>query len=88
MIINYNYYLRLILENRDQDDKVSKAALKYYDLLDKYERQSLDEIPRVMNNLEKSLDSNPLASVGTPSLGLGDTGIVDSRSILTACQRP
>ena len=59
MIKNHNHYLRLTLENRDRDDKVSKATMRYCALLDKYERQLLDEIPRVMRHLEKKFGFKP-----------------------------
>ena len=59
MIKNHNHYLRLALENRDKDNKISKATMQYYVLLDKYERQLLDEIPHVMDHLEKKFGFKP-----------------------------
>ena len=59
MIKNHNHYLRLALDNRGKDNKVSKTTMQYYVLLDKYERQLLDEIPRVMDHLEKKFGFKP-----------------------------
>ncbi len=53
MIKNHNHYLRLTIENRGRDEKISRATMQYYVLLDKYERRLLDEIPFMMTHLEK-----------------------------------
>ena len=53
MIENHNYYLRLALGNMDGDGKILEDTIRYYILLDKYEKKLLDEIPPVMDHLEK-----------------------------------
>ncbi len=53
MIKNHNHYLRLTIENRGRDGKISRATMQYYVLLDKYERRLLDEIPLMMTHLEE-----------------------------------
>lgn len=58
MIKRHNYYLRLTIENRD-DDKISKTVMLYYELLDKYERRLLKDIPDMIKQLEKKFGAKP-----------------------------
>ena len=58
MIKRHNHYLGLTIESRD-NEKISKAVMLYYELLDKYERQLLEDIPGMIRQLEKKFGAKP-----------------------------
>ena len=59
MIKYHNRYLGMILENTTSDNETSKSSMRYYKVLDKYERRLLKEIPDVLESLEKKFGFKP-----------------------------
>ena len=61
MIKRHNRYLEIIIENQEQmgNSDVSKTSEKYFKLLDKYERQLLKLIPKMMDELKGEFDFEP-----------------------------
>lgn len=51
IIKHHNRYLRFTIENRGPDGRVSEIVLRYYELLDKYEKQMLEKIPPMIEYL-------------------------------------
>lgn len=58
MIKYHNRYLGIILENADGGE-IPKDAIAYYEVLDKYERRLLKEIPDMLESLEKKFGFKP-----------------------------
>ncbi|MDE1727478.1 MAG: hypothetical protein KGH89_09500 [Thaumarchaeota archaeon] len=60
MIKRHNYYLTLTSEIQDREKAVTESAYAYYETMDKYERQLLENIPDVMAKLKKDFRFDPV----------------------------
>lgn len=60
MIKRHNYYLTLTSEIQDREKAVTESVYAYYETMDKYERQLLEDIPDVMAKLKKDFRFDPV----------------------------
>lgn len=59
MIKYHNRYLGMILESTAGDGEASEGSMRYYEVLDGYERRLLKDIPGVLESLEKKFGFTP-----------------------------
>jgi hypothetical protein len=60
MIKRHNYYLTLTSEIQDREKTITESAYAYYETMDKYERQLLENIPDIMAKLKKDFRFDPI----------------------------
>jgi len=59
-IKKHNYYLTLTSEIQDREKTITESAYAYYELMGKYEKQLIKEIPDMMERLKKDFRFEPI----------------------------